>query len=267
VRGRLQLRHLSAALCAQLALPVVALAQDEGAAAAEETRLRLFVSEFDLDEQAPIDAKTANGVLAARMGRLGQVFRLKTQEEVRQVLDHASLQQLLGSEQDPEALMRLGETIEADRILHGHIGKAGETYVATLTLFDLDSGVVEKRVAGTFKGAEDLAITRLNEQADQMLAYLLQTYAPDKLNQGRKVAVRLGKKKAKSGGGPSWIAAGGLGLAGLGAGIAAGGGVTHALMADDAPGWAPIAMYAGGGVALVTGLTLALIPWGGDAAE
>ncbi|MBN2360059.1 MAG: hypothetical protein JXR83_11455 [Deltaproteobacteria bacterium] len=264
----LELRHLAFAAGALLGLlPATLAAQPQTAPASQSTsqpaaRLRLYVAQYDVGEQCPIEATTANDIVAARMGRLGEVFSLVTHEEVQKVLSHEALQQMLGNESSAETLINIGETIAADRLVAGRMHRVGETFVATLTLFDLRTGVVEKRVAGTFKGQADLAIARLNEQSDQMLAFLLLSYAPDKIQRDRAVAVKIGKPKPTKRAGGDWPALkmGGAALVGLGVGVAAGGGVSQALGVDDAYLWVPLSMYATGGLLAATGVALALLP-------
>ncbi|MFH1808479.1 MAG: hypothetical protein ABIJ09_07035 [Pseudomonadota bacterium] len=257
------MRNLTCVLVLGLLAATPALAQEGSPSAGP--RLRLFVGDYEAAAGAPLDAGTANEILAARMSRLGEVFSLVTKEEVRKVLDYEAVKQLIGTEDDAAGLVQLGETIRADRLLYGRIGKVGETYVATLTLLDLQSGVVEKRVAGTFKGAQDLAITRLNEHADQMLAYLVMSYAPDKVQKTRRVAVKLGTEPPVPEPGPDagamgWRTPTGAAFAGLGLGLAAGAGTVHALTYDQITPWVPVALYGAGGVLVVTGAALMLWP-------
>lgn len=259
-RGLRRHRHLWY-LSAALLWPVAAAAQADSQ---PETRLRLFAAEYHLDAEAPVDAATANSILSARMSRLGKVFQLVTAEEARRAMDQAALEQMLGVEQDMATLTRLGQQIQADRLIFGHMGKVGETYVAILTLYDLQAGVVEKRVAGTFRGPQDLAVNRLNEQADQVLAYLLDTYAPDRVDRGRKVAVRLGKKKTAEvepeRWRPGWQHMAGAGLVGLGAGLAAGGAIAHATLAPQGDWTVPAILYGTGGAVAVGGVLLSALP-------
>jgi len=270
VLGHRELRHLALTLALAVGLPVAASAQAESAPATAPAasqpgvRLRLYVTQYDVGEQSPTDAATANDIVAARMGRLAGVFSLVTQEEVQKILSHEALKQMLGNEQSAEALIKIGETISADRLVAGRMNRVGETYVATLTLFDLRTGVVEKRVAGTFKGQADLAITRLNEQSDQMLAYLLLSYAPDQVQRDRAVAVKVGKPQPtkKTSGGLPLLRMGGAALVGLGAGVAIGGGVSQAIGVPDAYLWVPLSMYAAGGLLAAGGAALALLPSG-----
>ncbi len=257
------MRHLILpALLALLGVPALA----DGATAVEldaasATRLRLFVNAYDVVEGAPVDSATANTILATRMGRLGEVFTFVTREDVQQVLNHEALKQLIGAEDDASSLIQLGETIQADRLVHGRMAPVGKTYVATLTLYDLRTGAVEKRVAGTFRGAQDLAITRLNEQADQLLAHLLQSYAPDKVKKNRRVAIRMGKRTPPP---PAWtwLDATGAGLTGLGVGLAAGAGAMHGLAGDSVDLVVPVSLYATGGVLAATGVVLMAWPDG-----
>lgn len=228
-----------------------------------QARLRLFVSDYEVGEGAPIDAKTANSILAARMSRLGKTFDFVTTDEVRKVLDLSALQQMLGSDVGPEALVNLGEQIAADRLVHGHMGRVGDTFVSTLTLYNLSTGKVEKRIAGTFKGAHDLAITRLNEQADQLLAHLLKNYAPDQLNKKRRVAVHLGGKHKASKKMHHKDTATGMQVVGysamaLGLGLGAGAGLVHAAAGDQLDTAIPISIYVGAGALVIGGAVLTM---------
>ncbi len=228
-----------------------------------QARLRLFVSDYEISEGAPIDAKTANSILAARMSRLGSVFDFVTTDEVRKVLDLSALQQMLGSDVGPDALVNLGEQISADRLVHGHMGRVGKTFVSTLTLYNLSTGKVEKRIAGTFQGAQDLAITRLNEQADQLLAHLLKNYAPDQLNKKRRVAVHLGgKRKAHKKLAHKDTATGmqvvGYSAMAMGLGLGVGAGLVQSASGDQLDTAVPISIYVGAGALVIGGAALTL---------
>lgn len=245
------------------ALQKNAVPAEDSQSQALRARLRLFVSDYDIVEDSPIDGKTANEILATRMGRLGPVFDFVTTEQVRQALDLSALQQLLGSDVGPEALVNLGENIQADRLIYGHMGRVGDTFVATLTLYNLSTGVVEKRIAGTFQGAKDLAITRLNEQADQMLAHLLKNYAPDQLNKKRRVAVNLGGRKGNlKKAAPKDMATGlqvvGYSAMALGLGLGAGASLVQAASGPDLDLAVPISIYVGAGALVVGGAALTL---------
>jgi hypothetical protein len=244
--------------------PVVQPAAASQPASQPGARLRLYVAQYEVGEQCPINAAAANEIIAQRTGRLVDVFALVTQEDVQRQLSHEALIQMLGNESSPDTLIRIGEMIRTDRLVAGRMSRFGETYLATMTLYDLRSGVVEKRVAGTFKGPADLAIARLNEQSDQMLTYLLLSYAPDKIQKDRAVAVKVGKPQPtkRAGGGFPVLKMGGAALAGLGAGVAIGGGVSQALGVSDADLWVPLSMYAAGGLLAATGVALALLPSG-----
>ena len=238
--------------------PLYAEAKAKVKPQALQARLRLFVSDYDISEDAPIDAKTANSILAARMSRLGKTFDFVTTEEVRKALDLNALQQMLGTDVGADALVNLGEQIAADRLIHGHMARVGETYVSTLTLYNLSTGKVEKRIAGTFQGAKDLAITRINEQADQLLAHLLKNYAPDQLNKKRRVAVHLGgQKKLAKKIRPKDTATGmqvvGYSAMALGLGLSLGAGLVQSAAGDQLDTAVPISIYVGAGMLVISG--------------
>ena len=218
-----------------------------------------------MDARIPVDAETCNAILVARMGKV-DAFKMITQEELAQMAGYQAMLQSLGEGDDVDALRKLGEAANADRLISGVIGDVGGTAAATLTLLNVHSGEVEKRIAGTAKGARDLILPLLNGQADGMLAYLLKTYAPERMKTARAPTTptstppeaapgESAPKRAIRVVGPLALAftsgAFGFALAALGGGM-----LTLVALNQPVLGWgfvAPAILVGGGLVALMAG--------------
>ena len=165
-----QLWHLILALLCAL-LPSTGWAQ--------EGKPRVLLVPYHVGAGVDLDAETANAILVARMSKV-PIFHIISQEEIARMANFQATLQGLG-EDDTAGLVELGKMVHADRLVFGSLGDVGGTVAATLTILNVHTGDVEKRVAGTARGQRDLIIPLLNGQADALLAHLIKSYAPEKM--------------------------------------------------------------------------------------
>lgn len=180
-QGRLcagfQLRHLM--LLGALLLAPSAHAQGDP--------MRLLVMPWTLGQEVPLDAAAADAILGARMGKI-PLFNVVTQNDLSAMAEHQMNLQQLGADTGMESLLALGRQAQAQKLISGTLERLGDTVVSTLVLLDVVQGKVEKRVAGTAMGRQDLIIPLLNRQADALAAYLIRTYSPQALGSARAPA-------------------------------------------------------------------------------
>jgi hypothetical protein len=211
LQRRFQLWHLILAL---LVVPTTVLASDG-------EKPRVLVVPYHVGAGVDLNAETANSILVARLTKV-PLFHVISQEELARMADYQAVLQGLG-EDDTAGLLKLGEMVHADRLLFGSVGDVGGTVAATLTLLNVRTGEVEKRVAGTARGGRDLIIPLLNGQADAMLAHLIKTYAPEKMHTAPgPVAAPVVEKKPGLLATPWRVLVASAGLAGMGVGLGAG---------------------------------------------
>ena len=220
------------------------------AQAADGPRLKVFIPEFRADSGSPVNGETATQIVAQRLGKLN-FFDFISQEDVAAELDYAALQQALGND-DVNVLQAIGKQAQADKMIYGTVGLVASAVVCTVTMIDIASGDVERRVARTAK-AEDrsVVVQTLAALADGILAYLLRQYAPDKM----KSTGRRWQKYAHPAG---W------GLLGGGLGLLAGAAVMHATYDPQAAVWAT---YGAGALLTAVGATVVLTGIGGARVE
>ena len=232
---------------------------DEPAAAAvpadAQPRLRVFVMDYVVAPQVPVDTATANGILTTRLDGLG-FFDFISKTEVEQAINYEAMLQMLGTDDDGQKLVELGQAVNADRVVSGTLGKIGNTYVLNLTLMDVKNARVEKRwsrtVADTYGDA--MIITGLKAEADSLLLYLTKTYKPGAARRARaKTSARKRMYAAAA-----WRQAG-WGLMGGGIGLGLGTGLGHIAAGSDMPAWAWATGYSVAGVSFVTGLVVYLL--------
>ena len=211
--------------------------------------------DYVIGPDVPVDAATANGILTARLDGLG-FFEFISKTEVEQAINYEAMLQMLGTDDDGQRLVELGQAVNADRVVSGTIGKIGNTFVLNLTFMDIKNARVEKRysrnVADTYGDA--MIITGLKSEADSLLLYMTKTYKPGAAKQAKaKTSARKQMYAAAA-----WRQAG-WGLMGAGLGLGLGTGLGHIATGSDMPVWAMATGYSVAGASLVTGLVVYLL--------
>jgi hypothetical protein len=189
VRGRGVVLAVRAAcvVVALLALPGVARAQDPAAAPAPASlpdapleKPVFLVTQIDVGPGAPIDADAARDVLARRFGRLQGKVDVRSLADVKSTLDQAALAQMLGGE-DAGQMEKLQEYVAVDRIVFGAIKVVGGVVDVSVKVFNADEATTEIALSRRVKAdaPPSLVLAVLEQLADSLLAWTLQTYGTD----------------------------------------------------------------------------------------
>src|SRR5690606_27319445 len=70
---------------------------------------------------------------------------------------------------DASCLAEIGGALGVDRILAGHIGMVGETYVVNIKLINIRQATTEARVYETVSGKQDLLINTIRTSVHRLL--------------------------------------------------------------------------------------------------
>jgi hypothetical protein len=138
-------------------------AQPAGAAAA---RTRVVVPGFRAEGVPEETVRTLARVFAEQLTRNG-AWTIITQDEAAALLDYTKQQQLAGCSGEAGCTIDIGRALEAERIVHGSIGRVGETWVLSASLLRLPGGEVERRVSGEAASDREL-LERVRAAADEL---------------------------------------------------------------------------------------------------
>lgn len=216
-----------------------------------------LVTDVVVAEDVGIDREVARDVLATRFGRIKDKIEVRSMAEAKAGMDAAALAQLLG-EGDDDALAKVEQYVQVDRIVFGRITKVAGVIDLQVKVFNVKESVTEVGFARRLAAGSSptMVLTLLDTLADSLLAWTLNTYTDGSRS---AAAEKLASKKltpkkdvvepapASSGSRFSWLGTvGGLGL-GLGAG-AAGAAAYSVLENDGVVGETETALLITGGV-------------------
>jgi hypothetical protein len=217
-----------------------------------------LVTDVVVADDVGIDREVARDVLATRFGRIKDKIEVRSMAEAKAGMDAAALAQLLG-EGDDDALAKVEQYVQVDRIVFGRIAKVAGVIDLQVKVFNVKESVTEVGFARRLAAGAppSMVLTLLDTLADSLLAWTLNTYTDGSRSaSAEKLAgKKLTPKKdgaevpapAPSGSRFSWLGTvGGLGL-GLGAGAAAAAGYS-ALENDGVVGETETALLITGGV-------------------
>jgi hypothetical protein len=109
-------------------------------------RSKVVVPGFRAEGVPEETARTLTRVFAEQLMRGGN-WNIVTQDEAVALLDYAQKAQLAGCAGETACAIDIGRALEASLIVHGSVGKVGETYVLSAALLKLPAGTVERRVS------------------------------------------------------------------------------------------------------------------------
>lgn len=231
---------------------------------APEGRPVFLVTDIIVEDGVGISSEGARDALAARFGRMRDKIDVRSLSEVKATLDQQGLNQLLGGEGD--GLQKLGDYVDADRVVFGRIHKVGGVTEVAVRVFNVREGVMEMAMSRRLKaGANDaLVLSIVDALADRLTVWALNTYgdaAPSS-----KFAEMQGKKVNKGGGAGasagdspwSFLGVGGGALAGVGLGaVAVGATIVSADPLHDA--LMPSIVIGAGAATFLGGMTLVVL--------
>ncbi|MEW5847480.1 MAG: SRPBCC family protein [Myxococcota bacterium] len=96
-------------------------------------------------------------------------WNVLTEEEMVALLDYAKQRELAGCAPNEPCAVDLARALQAERVVHGTVGKVGEVYVFTAALLKLPEGVAEKRVEEQAASDAEL-LQRVREAASRLAA-------------------------------------------------------------------------------------------------
>lgn len=144
--------HLMRRGLPSLLLLVAALAA--APAHADEAKVvRLVVVDLQAKGVDEALAKTLGETLATALAKDSR-FSVAAGDDIRTLLRHTEEQQLVGCA-DEKCFAGLAAIMGADALVHGSVGKVGESYVLNLSRIDVEKGVVAERVSEVVKKADD----------------------------------------------------------------------------------------------------------------
>ncbi len=147
------------------ALLAIVVALPGGASAAERTRVVVY--KLKSTSELAAAAAQVNDALLLHLGRKDKITVLG-EAEIQVMLGHEQDKQVLGCESDTKCLANLQTMIEANKVVSGHLGKLGSTYVVTLKLADADRALVVGVEGAEADNTEDL-IAGVKAAADRLL--------------------------------------------------------------------------------------------------
>lgn len=137
-----------------------------GAASPGLARSKVVVPGFRAEGVPAEMVRTLTRVFAEQLMKSDR-FNIITQDEAVALLDYARKQQLAGCSGEAACTLDIGRALEAERIVHGSIGRVGETWVLSAALLKLPDGSVERRVTGE-AGDERVLLERVRAAAGEM---------------------------------------------------------------------------------------------------
>jgi TolB-like protein len=164
-RGRdLAACALGAALVALLGGGLQARAA-EGEAPATKTKVVVYKLKAPDDLQAV--AQQLSDDLVLHLGKNADLVILG-ENEIKVMMRHEKDKKVLMCEDQQRCLAQLQAAVQADKVITGHLGKLGDTYVATLKLADTKKAVVESAESAEADKPEALVVA-LRAAADRLL--------------------------------------------------------------------------------------------------
>jgi hypothetical protein len=150
-------------LCLVLA---VLLAQTDLAHAQEKSKLAV------LDIQAtgvePDLVPTLTEILTVEIDAIGK-YKVIAGRDVQSMLGFEKQKDIMGCT-DASCLAEIGGALGVERIVAGHIGKVGSTYVINIKLINIRQADTENRVYETVRGEVDALIDAVRNSARKLLA-------------------------------------------------------------------------------------------------
>lgn len=249
-------RFLPVALALTLSLP---LAAQSGVS---DDRPVFLVTDVVVADGVDIEREVARDVLATRFGRLKDKIEVRSMAEAKAGIDAAALAQLLG-EGDDNALTKVEQYVQVDRIVFGRISKVAGVIDVQVKVFNVRESVTEVGFARRLAAGSSptMVLTLLDTLADSLLAWTINTYTDG--TRSTAASALAGKKltpkkdvtpepaATTSGSRFGWLGTvGGIGL-GLGAGAA--GAAGYGILNGGEVGDAEVGLLVTGGVIGVLG--------------
>lgn len=232
-----------------------------------DARPVFLVTEIVVADGVEMDAEGARDALAARFGRFKDKLDVRSLSEVKSTMDQQALAALLGGE--TTELEKLGDYVDADRVVFGRIHKVGEVTEVSVNVFNVRETAMEVSMSRRIKAgaADSLVLTAVDGLADRLVAWALTSYADAKPSEkfaAMKNKKVQRKKKPEETAEPaaatpwSFMGVGGAAIAGLGLGTV---GAGAALIATDPQKEVvlPTILMATGGVVFLGGTTIVFI--------
>ncbi len=123
--------------------------------AGQETSFAVFdLKPLGIEQEA---ADNLTQVLAAELKQI-EGASVISRDDIASMLELEAERNRLDCEDATECLAEVGGALGVDKLVVGHAGKLGETFVVSLRLIDTTSVAVDSRVTESFKGLEDQLI-------------------------------------------------------------------------------------------------------------
>lgn len=90
-------------------------------------------------------------------------------DDVKAMLDLEASKQSLGCSDDTACLAEIGGALGVERIVAGHVGQIGDSYVVSLRLISTKNVAVENRVTESFRGLEEQTLNAVRHAARRLL--------------------------------------------------------------------------------------------------
>lgn len=139
---------------AALCLGAQARADDAGHAAPGDDTIRVLVIDLQAKGVDPLVAQNLTDLLATALARSGR-YSVAGPDDVKSLLTAQAERQLLGCEDDP-CFSNVAGLVGAQQVVHGSVGKIGETYVVNVSRVDIAKGQVLERATESAPRADDL---------------------------------------------------------------------------------------------------------------
>ncbi len=157
-------RHLVRSACligvvASLGLPSPARAGDGGKVAV------LDVQTTNVD---PKLVAILTEILAVEVQGLGRYESVIAGRDIAAIMGFEKQRDLVGCG-DTECLVEIGGALGVDRLVVGHVGKVGHTFVVNIKLISIVDARTEQRIYQTVKGEEDVLIASIRDSVHKLV--------------------------------------------------------------------------------------------------
>jgi len=166
-------------LAALVALSLVAWSSRAGAGepsssagSTSDQRIGVAVLDLQTSGDVPTDLASAlSGLVAARLDRAG-VFRVVTEQDVKQLVSFDQMKTALSCDEQASCLAEVGSALGVPYMLTGTVAKLGSSFTLALTLVEIEKARVEKRTSAVFPEVDRL-LAGLDAEVERVVASLL----------------------------------------------------------------------------------------------
>lgn len=228
-------------------------------------------------------------ILAVEVLGLGHYDSVIAGRDIAAIMGFEKQRDLVGCG-DTECLVEIGGALGVDRLVVGHVGKVGKTFVVNIKLINIVEARTEQRIYQTVKGEEDVLIASIRDSVHKLSpeeaappppVAKAPAAAPTAPAAPSLPAAPPAPARASSGiGATPWVLWG-VGLAGVGAGVGFGLKARgHLERSESGAAGSQLEIAEGetsqllanigfgvGAASLIGGLVVALVSGGDDAAE